>query len=141
METHTSSTSSKVDQMADKQITLDIPSDAPSWAHSLFASQYEMRLEFRQHLKRCQEQHADLRCTPPDPLAKLERWVKLVLMIGALVGGYLAVHDLKVTRSRPPQVTVQAAHPQTVMVPYPVTRDASPSPTVADRPLRHRRRR
>lgn len=68
----------------DKPITLDWPDDAPTWARPLFVAQYELRLEFRRHLRRCDERH------PRTPVVDLwDRAYKVVRML-AIVGGVVA---------------------------------------------------
>lgn len=69
-----------------------------------------------------------------DLLSVVSDWLKLLLMIGAIIGGYLALHDLKISRSQAPRITVQPAKPQPVMVlPYRVPADAG-----TPHPLRRR---
>jgi hypothetical protein len=78
------------------------------------------------------------RKAPPSMLSTVSDWLKVLLMVGALIGGYFAIHDLKLTRSTPTQVTVQsapAAAPQPLLVPYPVPSDT----TTARRPRRRTR--
>ena len=67
---------------------------------------------------------------PVSALSMISDWLKVILMVGALIGGYFAIHDLKLTRSTPARVTVQPAPApaptQPVLMPYPVPADPAP---------------
>lgn len=121
----------------DKPITLEFPGDEPAWARPLFVAQYEMRMEFRRHLQRCDQRH------PAAP--RVDWWdrgykvLRAVAIVGALGWGAMmliadrAARD--VARSNSPSVIRVIQSPPAA----PIIIYTSPDAGASRRPPRRQR--